>query len=66
MILFIMQRKSRKKLAREHVVRIGDILHNFNEVDSVVIEVNFKDGSTIAYESESKKVVSSLSDSEVD
>jgi hypothetical protein len=60
-----MARKTKiKKLAREHIVQVGEVFYNFEEVDSVVIEVNFKDGSSIAYESDSKKVINSLSGSE--
>lgn len=53
-----------RKLTREHIVKVGDLLFSFDEVDSAVIEVNFKDGSSIAYESESKKIINSLSGSE--
>lgn len=51
-------------ISREMILRIGDSLYNYEEVDSVKVEVAFRDKSKLSYESGTKR--KAMFDAEVD
>jgi len=62
----IIKVSGKPQLTRDHIVKIGDTLYNFDEVDSVSIDVKFKDNSSISYESDGKEIVDFFSDKNED
>jgi Fic family protein len=60
----IIKMSEKPVISREMILKIGDKLYNNDEVDSVKIEVSFRDKSKISYESGTKR--KAIIDSEID
>jgi len=60
----IMKLSGKPIISREHIVKMGDSLFNNDEVDSVKLEIVFKDKSKLSYESGTKR--KAMFDAEVD
>jgi hypothetical protein len=51
----IIKCSGRPVISREHVVKLGDSLFNTDEVDSVKLEIIFRDKSRLSYDSGNKR-----------
>ncbi len=60
----IMKLSGKPVISREHIVKMGDSLFNNDEVDSVKLEIIFKDKSKLSYDSGTKR--KALFDAEMD